>query len=50
LAEEFLSALRCLIADSSPAEVGDYTPSDFSAARISQSELEKLVSKIQQLN
>jgi len=35
---------------SSSAQLGGYRPSDFAAARISQDELEKLVSKIQQLN
>jgi len=50
LAEEFLSTLRCLMDYSSSAQLGGYRPSDFAAARISQDELEKLVSKIQQLN
>jgi len=50
LAEGFLTALRSLIAYCSSAQVGGYTPSDFSAARISQSELDKLISRVQQLD
>jgi len=48
LAEEFLAALRALIVYCSKAQVRGYTPSDFFAARVSQSELENLVSRIQQ--
>jgi amino acid adenylation domain-containing protein/non-ribosomal peptide synthase protein (TIGR01720 family) len=48
LAEGFLTALRSLIAYCSSAQVGGYTPSDFPAARISQSELDKLISTVQE--
>jgi amino acid adenylation domain-containing protein/non-ribosomal peptide synthase protein (TIGR01720 family) len=48
LAEEFLASLRALIVYCSKVQVGGYTPSDFFAARVSQSELENLVSRIQQ--
>jgi non-ribosomal peptide synthase protein (TIGR01720 family) len=47
-AEEFISALRKLIAHCQSPEAGGYTPSDFPDADLSQSELDDLIAKIGQ--
>jgi non-ribosomal peptide synthase protein (TIGR01720 family) len=47
LAEQFVEALRVLITYCSQPNVGGFTPSDFSKARLSQKELDKLISKLQ---
>jgi amino acid adenylation domain-containing protein/non-ribosomal peptide synthase protein (TIGR01720 family) len=47
LAEQFTRALRELIAHSRRPDIGGYTPSDFSKARLSQKELDKLISRLQ---
>jgi non-ribosomal peptide synthase protein (TIGR01720 family) len=46
LVEYFAAALRSLITHCSSNETGGYTPSDFSAARVSQDDLEKLLALI----
>jgi amino acid adenylation domain-containing protein/non-ribosomal peptide synthase protein (TIGR01720 family) len=47
LAEQFADALRRLIIYCSLPNMGGYVPSDFSKARLSQKELDKLISKLQ---
>ncbi len=46
LAENFMQALRALIAPSPAVETASYTPSDFPGAKLSQKDLDKLVGKI----
>jgi amino acid adenylation domain-containing protein/non-ribosomal peptide synthase protein (TIGR01720 family) len=46
LVENFGAQLRTLIAHCSAPGVGGYTPSDFSAARVSQEDLEKLLERL----
>jgi non-ribosomal peptide synthase protein (TIGR01720 family) len=46
LAETYTEKLTTLIAHCKSAEAGGYTPSDFSKARLSQNDLDKLLSKI----
>ena len=46
LAEQFTKALRELIAHCGLPDAGGYTPSDFSKARLSQKELDKLISRL----
>lgn len=48
LAESFIEALRRLIAHCQSKEAGGYTPSDFPEAELSQTELDKLLAKINQ--
>jgi non-ribosomal peptide synthase protein (TIGR01720 family) len=48
LAEDFVSALRKLIAHCQSPEAGGYTPSDFPDADLSQSELDDLIANIGQ--
>jgi non-ribosomal peptide synthase protein (TIGR01720 family) len=47
LARNFVGALRALIAYCQAPEVGGYTPSDFSRAKLSQETLDKLVAKVE---
>jgi non-ribosomal peptide synthase protein (TIGR01720 family) len=47
LAESFRHALRELISHCLAPEAGGYTPSDFSLANLSQSQLDKIVKKAQ---
>lgn len=46
LAQGFIEALKSLIAHCQLPEAGGYTPSDFSAARLSQKQLDKFINKI----
>jgi non-ribosomal peptide synthase protein (TIGR01720 family) len=46
LAQDFLRALSTLIAHCLSAEAGGYTPSDFPKARVSQKDLDKLMTKM----
>ncbi len=46
LASQFMAALRTLIAHCQSPETGGYTPSDFSAAKLSQKRLDKLMAKV----
>ncbi|HLK56987.1 MAG TPA: amino acid adenylation domain-containing protein [Chthonomonadaceae bacterium] len=46
LAEDYLAALRRLIAHCQSPEAGGYTPSDFPKARVSQQALDRLMTKI----
>src|SRR5262249_53664329 len=46
VAAQSLTALRSLIAHCQSPEAGGYTPSDFSAAKLSQAALDKLVAKV----
>jgi amino acid adenylation domain-containing protein/non-ribosomal peptide synthase protein (TIGR01720 family) len=48
LADGFLQALRELISHCVSPEAGGYTPSDFNLAKLSQSQLDKIVKKSQQ--
>lgn len=48
LARNFIGALRSLIAHCQSPEVGGYTPSDFSKAKLSQATLDKLVARVRQ--
>ncbi len=50
LAQDFLAALSTLIAHCTSPEAGGYTPSDFPQARLSQSSLDKIISKMGQKN
>lgn len=43
LADEFITALKAIIAHCGSAEAGGYTPSDFPLARLAQTELDRLV-------
>ena len=47
LAQRFAEELRLLIAHCRRPDVGGYTPSDFSKARLSQRDLDKLISNLQ---
>jgi amino acid adenylation domain-containing protein/non-ribosomal peptide synthase protein (TIGR01720 family) len=47
LTQHFMTALRSLISHCSSPGAGSYTPSDFSKARLSQRDLDKLISKLQ---
>lgn len=47
LAEKYAEQLRLLIDHCTQLHAGGYTPSDFSKARLSQSDLDKLISKLQ---
>jgi len=46
LADAFIEALRRLIAYGQTAETIDYTPSDFPRAKLNQTELDNLLSKL----
>jgi non-ribosomal peptide synthase protein (TIGR01720 family) len=46
LAEGFMQSLRSLIAHCKSEGAGGYTPSDFSAARLNQGDLDKLLSRL----
>jgi amino acid adenylation domain-containing protein/non-ribosomal peptide synthase protein (TIGR01720 family) len=46
LADSFTQSLRSLIAHCKSPEAGGYTPSDFTAARLSQRDLDKLLSRL----
>jgi amino acid adenylation domain-containing protein/non-ribosomal peptide synthase protein (TIGR01720 family) len=46
LAESFVDELRLLIANCGLPDAGGYTPSDFARARLSQRDLDKLISKL----
>ena len=46
LAVGFAQALRSLMAHCNTPEAGGITPSDFSNARLSQSDLDKLIAKL----
>ena len=48
VAEDFISALRKIIAHCQSPEAGGYTPSDFPDADLSQSELDDLAAMIGQ--
>ncbi len=48
LAQSFREALQTLIAHCLSTEEKGYTPSDFSAARVSQKQLDKLMAQIKQ--
>ncbi|HEY9629833.1 MAG TPA: amino acid adenylation domain-containing protein [Coleofasciculaceae cyanobacterium] len=50
LAQNFLQALRSLIAHCQSPEAGGYTPSDFSAANLSQQALDRFLTKIKRRN
>lgn len=50
LAESFTEALRYLIAHCQSPDVGGYTPSDFPEAEFSQTELDKLLTKISKMS
>ncbi|MDF5723732.1 MAG: amino acid adenylation domain-containing protein [Rhizonema sp. PD37] len=50
LALGFMEALRSLIVHCQAPETGDYTPSDFSATKLSQKQLDKLMAKINRNN
>jgi amino acid adenylation domain-containing protein/non-ribosomal peptide synthase protein (TIGR01720 family) len=47
LAQQYLESLRTLITYCSAPNVGGFTPSDFPNAKLSQKELDKLISKLQ---
>ncbi|MDY7019982.1 MAG: condensation domain-containing protein, partial [Cyanobacteriota bacterium] len=49
-ANHFLTALETLIHSASSSETETYTPSDFSAARLNQKQLDKLITKIKSKN
>jgi amino acid adenylation domain-containing protein/non-ribosomal peptide synthase protein (TIGR01720 family) len=46
LAQDFLQALRSLIAHCQSPEAGGYTPSDFQKARVNQKDLDQLLAQI----
>ncbi|MBD2128007.1 non-ribosomal peptide synthetase [Microcoleus sp. ZQ-A2] len=46
LAQDFLQALRSLIAHCQSPEAGGYTPSDFQKAKVSQKDLDQLLAQI----
>ncbi len=46
LAQNFIEALKTLITHCQSPEAGGYTPSDFSAARLNQKQLDKFIAKI----
>jgi non-ribosomal peptide synthase protein (TIGR01720 family) len=46
LAQDYLAALRALIAHCQSAEAGGYTPSDFPDVRFSQDQLDDLIARI----
>jgi non-ribosomal peptide synthase protein (TIGR01720 family) len=48
LAHQFIDALRKLITHCQSAEAGGYTPSDFSKARLSQTELDDFLGDLEQ--
>jgi non-ribosomal peptide synthase protein (TIGR01720 family) len=48
VAEDFISALRKIIAHCQSPEAGGYTPSDFPDADLSQSELDDLIAYVGQ--
>ncbi|NEQ21461.1 MAG: SDR family NAD(P)-dependent oxidoreductase, partial [Microcoleus sp. SIO2G3] len=48
LAQNFVEALRLLLTHCQSPEAGGYTPSDFSAAKISQTDLSKLLAQAKQ--
>ena len=48
LANGFMTALKTLIIHCQSSEDKGYTPSDFSAAQVSQEQLDKFMSKINQ--
>ena len=48
LAQRFIEALKSLIAHCQSKDARGYTPSDFSAARLSQKQLDKFIAKIKQ--
>ncbi len=48
LVESYLDALRSLIAHCQSPEGGGYTPSDFSKARLSQKDLDRLLNRLHQ--
>ena len=50
LADSFIAALKNLIVHCQSPDVGSYTPSDFSANKLSQKGLDKLISKIKKNN
>jgi amino acid adenylation domain-containing protein/non-ribosomal peptide synthase protein (TIGR01720 family) len=50
LAENFMTAIASLIAHCQSPEAGGYTPSDFPAARLSQKDIDKFITKISQTN
>jgi len=50
LAQAFLEAARELIAGCQSKDAGDYTPSDFPAARISQKDFSKLLAQVTQVD
>jgi non-ribosomal peptide synthase protein (TIGR01720 family) len=47
LANNFIEALRRLIAHCQSADAGGYTPSDFSKARLSQTELDSFLDELE---
>jgi amino acid adenylation domain-containing protein/non-ribosomal peptide synthase protein (TIGR01720 family) len=47
VANQYLTALRNLIAHCQSSQTGSYTPSDFAGANLSQSQLDQFLSKIQ---
>jgi non-ribosomal peptide synthase protein (TIGR01720 family) len=49
-ANHFITALKTLIYYASDFEIEAYTPSDFSAARLNQKQLDKLITKIKSKN
>ncbi|MEL7038648.1 MAG: amino acid adenylation domain-containing protein [Cyanobacteria bacterium J06592_8] len=49
-ANHFITALKTLIHSASSPETETYTPSDFSAARLNQKQLDKLITKIKSKN
>ena len=46
LAQEYMDALREIIAHCQSPEAGGYTPSDFSLARLDQKKLDKILKKL----
>jgi non-ribosomal peptide synthase protein (TIGR01720 family) len=50
LAEGFMTQLRSLISHCQSPDAGGYTPSDFPAARLSQRDIDKFITKISQTN
>ncbi|MBV9385322.1 MAG: amino acid adenylation domain-containing protein, partial [Chroococcidiopsidaceae cyanobacterium CP_BM_ER_R8_30] len=48
LAFQFMEALKSLIIHCQSKDAGGYTPSDFSAARLNQKQLDKFIAKIEQ--
>ena len=49
VAENFIEALRGLIADSRSPVAGSYTPSDFPEADLSQGELDEVIAELGEL-